>query len=143
MTSLSGFTIYTDGAARGNPGPAAAAFLVLENGKIVHKHSSFLGTQTNNQAEYQAIISALKNTKQFTKKHIQIYSDSELIVKQLNGEFQVKSPRLRGLYQEVITRIRDYSSVEFFHVPRTNPWIKKVDKLCNEELDRRRIIKSS
>ena len=129
------FSIFTDGAARGNPGPAAAAFLFLHNEKILHKRNFFLGNQTNNQAEYQAIIKALEVAKGYTKESIVLFSDSELVIKQLKGEYKVKSPHLRTLYHEVITQIKYFSSVKFTHAPRTNSWIKKADKLCNELLN--------
>ncbi len=129
------FSIFTDGAARGNPGLAAAAFLLVQEGVLIHSDSSFLGTRTNNQAEYQAIIIALENTKKFTKGDISIYSDSELVIKQLNGEYQVKNPQLKVLYQKVKKKSLAFSSTKFLHVPRTNLWIRKADKLCNEILN--------
>ncbi|PWI48997.1 ribonuclease H [Candidatus Heimdallarchaeota archaeon B3_Heim] len=125
------FSIFTDGAARGNPGPAAAAFLLVQNEKLLHKQNFFLGNRTNNQAEYQAIIKALEVAKGYTKDSIVLFSDSELVIKQLKGEYKVKSPHLRTLNHEVITQIKYFSSVKFIHAPRTNSWIKKADKLCN------------
>jgi ribonuclease HI len=132
------FSIFTDGAARGNPGLAAAAFLLVREGVLIHSDSSFLGTRTNNQAEYQAIIIALENAKKFTKGSISIYSDSELVIKQLNGEYQVKNPQLKILHKEVMKKTRYFSSIKFVHLPRTNPWIKKADKLCNEILSQKK-----
>ncbi|MHA1976780.1 MAG: ribonuclease HI family protein [Candidatus Hodarchaeales archaeon] len=135
MISPIKFSIFTDGAARGNPGPAAAAFLFVQRDKIIFQQNYFLGTQTNNQAEYQAIIKALETAKEYTKEDIVLYSDSELVIKQLTGEYQVKSPHLKDLYREVMTRVQYYSSIKFSHIPRTNPWIKVADKLCNDLLN--------
>ncbi|MHA2108867.1 MAG: ribonuclease HI family protein, partial [Candidatus Hodarchaeales archaeon] len=101
MKSASNFSIFTDGAARGNPGPAAAAFLFVKNDRIVHQQNYFLGNQTNNQAEYQAIIKALEIAKEYTNESIILASDSELVIKQLNGEYKVKNPHLRILYRKV------------------------------------------
>ena len=135
--STSDFSIFTDGAARGNPGPATAAFLFVQNEKILHKRSFFLGNQTNNQAEYRAIIKALEIAKEYTKENIVLLSDSELVIKQLNGEYQVKNPTLKTLFREVMTQLKFFSSVKFTHVSRTNSWIKKADKVCNELLNQR------
>ena len=135
MNSTSKISIFTDGAARGNPGPAAAAFLFIQNEKVVHQQNYLLGNQTNNQAEYQAIIKALENAKKYAKEDIALFSDSELVIKQISGEYQVKSPHLKNLYREVKTLIRYFSSIKFSHVPRSNSWIKLADKLCNELLN--------
>ncbi len=136
MKSASNFSIFTDGAARGNPGPAAAAFLFVKNDRIVHQQNYFLGNQTNNQAEYQAIIKALEIAKEYTNESIILASDSELVIKQLNGEYKVKNPHLRILYRKVKHYLQFYSSVKFLHVPRTNQWIKQADKLCNDLLNK-------
>ena len=129
------FIVYTDGASRGNPGPAAAAFVFLQNYKIVFKQSFFLGTTTNNQAEYQAIIKALIKVQDFIKTNIVFFSDSELVIKQLNGEYRVTKPHLQVLKEETMKLVREYTNVRFKHVSRQNKWIKYVDKLCNLILD--------
>ncbi|MHA1156875.1 MAG: ribonuclease HI family protein, partial [Candidatus Heimdallarchaeota archaeon] len=74
--------IYVDGASRGNPGPAASAFLFIHNDSVIHEEYEFIGTATNNTAEYQAIINALKVAEKFSRGHIQVYSDSNLAVQQ-------------------------------------------------------------
>jgi ribonuclease HI len=76
--------IYTDGAARGNPGPAAYAFLFVHNNIIIHKGFGYIGTATNNTAEYKAIINALKTAEKFHRGHLQVFSDSNLAVQQIN-----------------------------------------------------------
>ena len=133
--STEDFFIYTDGASRGNPGPAAAAFIFVQNEEIIFKQNIFLGTQTNNQAEYHAIIKALIKAIELTHRKLTVYSDSELVIKQLNGEYRVTKPHLKELYDEVCEK-KDYTTgIAFVHVPRSNRWIKLADKLCNQILN--------
>ncbi|MHA1148726.1 MAG: ribonuclease HI family protein [Promethearchaeota archaeon] len=130
--------IYVDGASRGNPGPAAYAFILLdENGKQFHQGFGYIGEKTNNSAEYIAIFNALKAAKKFKAKYLQIYSDSQLVVKQLKGEFKINKPHLRDLHKEVILELKNYKTVEFFNVRRTDPNIQKCDELCNKCLDKK------
>ena len=127
--------IYTDGAARGNPGPAACAFLFVHNDKIIYEESNYIGTATNNSAEYKAIIHALKAAEKFHKGHLQVYSDSNLAVQQINNKWKINYPHLAKLYRTVHQLCENYKKVEFFHVGRNNPYIQKCDTLCNERLD--------
>jgi len=128
--------IYTDGAARGNPGPAAYAFLFVHNDSIIHQESGYLGTATNNTAEYKAIINALKAAEKFHKGHIQIFSDSNLIIQQINRKWKINYPHLSKLCIEVYQLCEKYEKVEFFHVSRNNRYIQECDKLCNSQLDK-------
>ena len=127
--------IYVDGASRGNPGPAASAFLIVHNDKIIHDECDFIGTATNNTAEYRAIINALKVAEEFSRGHIQVYSDSNLAVQQINKKWKINYPHLSKMCREVYKLCEKYEKVEFFHVGRNNPYIQKCDKLCNERLD--------
>ncbi len=127
--------IYTDGAARGNPGPAAFAFLFVHNDEIIHEGSNYIGTATNNTAEYQAIINALKTAERFHRGHLQVYSDSNLAVQQINKKWKINEPHLSKLCSEVYRLCEKYEKVEFFHVGRSNPYIKRCDTLCNERLN--------
>ena len=126
--------IYTDGGARGNPGPAAAGFVV--GGK---EYGEYLGERTNNYAEYQAVILALKKAKHlFGKKkaaglEVEVRTDSELIVRQLNREYKVKEPELQPLFVEVLNLALDFKSVVFVHVPREQN--RAADRLVNRALD--------
>ena len=79
--------IYVDGASRGNPGPAASAFLSIHDGNIIHEECLFIGTATNNTAEYRAIINALKTVERFSRGHLQVYSDSNLAIQQITKKF--------------------------------------------------------
>ena len=127
--------IYVDGAARGNPGPAASAFLIVQNDKIIHDECEFIGTSTNNTAEYRAIINALKTAERFSRGHVQVFSDSNLAIQQINKKWKINYPHLSKLCGEVYKLTEKYEKVEFFHVRRNNPYIQKCDKLCNDRLD--------
>jgi len=127
--------IYVDGASRGNPGPAASAFLLVHNDTVIHDECDFIGSATNNIAEYQAIINALKVAERFSRGHIQVYSDSNLAIQQINKKWKINYPHLAKLCREVYKLCKKYEQVEFFHVGRNNPYIQKCDTLCNERLD--------
>jgi len=129
--------IYSDGASRGNPGPSAIAFVILtEDGKILKRHSEYVGVRTNNQAEYEALISALESASELTSQEVVCYLDSELVVKHLNGEFQVRSSKLKTLWLRVRGLEQRFQKIIFKHVPRTENYIQEVDWLANQTLDR-------
>jgi ribonuclease HI len=128
-------SLYCDGASRGNPGPAgAAALLVDENGEVIVELSRFLDIATNNQAEYQALISGLEVAEQIGVKRLQIYSDSELVVKQLLGEYRVRHPRLRPLFKEALSRLQHFDEYAIVHVARECN--QHADRLAGEAIDR-------
>ena len=134
-----GLIIHTDGGARGNPGPAACAFIAEKNGNVVHKESKFLGPMTNNQAEYQGLILALRWLSKFIIANhapvVTVHMDSELIVKQLSGAYRVKDEELRGLFFEVGSSIKKIQpKIIFKNVPRSKN--KLADFLVNQELDK-------
>ena len=94
-------TIHTDGASRGNPGAAAYAYVIARDGQPPIEEADCLGRMTNNQAEYTALVRALEHALELGTHHrLLIHSDSELMVKQMNGEYRVKNEELRGLYEE-------------------------------------------
>ncbi|MHC4842648.1 MAG: ribonuclease HI family protein, partial [Planctomycetota bacterium] len=94
--------IYTDGGSRGNPGPSAAAFTLNDaQGKQIAAKAFYLGETTNNVAEYTSVLKALECAKQYNRQRISIFSDSELLVHQLNGKYKVKSENIRPLFEEV------------------------------------------
>ncbi len=128
--------IYTDGAARGNPGSAACAYIIIKDGDIIKQSSEFIGHSTNNTAEYHAIINALKDAEKYTRWEIKIFSDSELVIRQINKEYRIKKTHLSQLCSEVYLLVQKFEKVEFFHVGRENKFIKQADKLCNDCLDR-------
>ncbi len=128
--------IYTDGAARGNPGLAAYIFLFVHNNTVIHQGSGYIGTTTNNTSEYKAIINALKAAETFHRGHIHIISDSNLAVQKINRKWKINYPNLSELCSEVYQLSKKYKKVEFFHVRRKNKYIQQCDKLCNSQLDK-------
>ncbi|HEY2786406.1 MAG TPA: ribonuclease HI family protein [Fimbriiglobus sp.] len=126
-------TVHIDGAARGNPGPAACAFVLDRPGEPVVERAERLGTATNNVAEYTALLAALDAAAELGVKSLRVFSDSELLVKQMNGEYRVKNPDLQSLYAEAQTLVRRFDAVTLTHVRREQN--KRADELCNEVLD--------
>lgn len=134
---LSKLTVYCDGGARGNPGIAASAFVVLDGSKVIHYSSRFLGVETNNVAEYSAVNDALEwlLEKHSGKKEIKFYLDSELIVNQLSGKYKIKSPKLIPLAAKAKRLEKELQSdVSYNHVSRNKN--KIADELVNKELDK-------
>lgn len=132
---LKHLTFYSDGGSRGNPGPAAIAFVMLsDDGCIQKKYSHFIGIHTNNQSEYKALIAALKFASNKSEE-VTCYLDSELVVKQLNGEYSVKNNQLRLLWREVQELKKIFKKTIFINVPRTNIHLQKADTLLNIKLD--------
>jgi len=131
--------IYTDGASRGNPGPSAYAFVFVSKNdkKVIYKEADYLGETTNNKAEYHAIINALDKAAEYTRGDIEVYSDSQLAIKQINREYRIKNDELQKLCDKVYSLKERYASVKFIHVPRENEFIRIADKMCNEVLDER------
>ena len=128
-------TAYTDGGSRGNPGPAGYGVLLQgEDGTMVAELSEFLGIHSNNVAEYSALLGALEYALAHGHSHLRIISDSELMVKQIRGQYSVKSPDLRPLYEEARRRISKLQGFEIQHVLRGKN--KKADQLANDAMDR-------
>jgi ribonuclease HI len=128
--------IYTDGACRGNPGPGALAFIILDvKGNVLLKHRHFIGETTNNVAEYRALIAALERARKLGNE-VSCFSDSKLVVSQLRGEYKVKKKHLKVLFEKAKSLERKFKKVEYKNVRRTDPNIRKVDRMVNEVLDR-------
>ncbi len=127
--------INTDGGARGNPGPAGIGVVIKsENGQILGNFKQYIGEATNNCAEYKALILALQETVKISKETVlEIRMDSELIVRQMQGQYKIKEPSLKLLAAEVIKLIKNFKNVTFRHVPREQN--KEADKLVNEAID--------
>jgi ribonuclease HI len=133
--------IYTDGGSRGNPGKAGIGVVFCnEKDQIIKKFGEYLGDNlTNNDAEYKAIIFALKKFKAVFGKAItetsdvEIRADSELVVKQLNGEYRLQDPKIQQFFIEIWNLKFDFQSVKFKHIPREKN--KEADRLVNEALD--------
>jgi ribonuclease HI len=134
-------TVHIDGASRGNPGDAAYAVVIqMPNGTIV-EDSGVLGKETNNIAEYTALLRALEKAKELALTSLTIHSDSELLVKQMNGEYKVKNADLKWLYDEAQRLMKDFARVQVVHVRRENN--RRADELCNLVLDGQRPTKPS
>ena len=135
---MSNVTIFTDGGARGNPGPAGAGAVVYKGKKKVAEVSEFLGIQTNNWAEYEALILALEAARKTLEKKVPdvaVKMDSELIVKQMQGEYRVKHPELKTQYQRARRLIEEsFPNISFTHIPREKNY--EADQLANDAMDR-------
>lgn len=135
------YTIHADGGARGNPGPAGAGALIRDEfGNAVGAVSEYLGTRTNNYAEYEAVIRAfttlaeLVREKERGETSVEVKMDSELVIKQMRGEYKVKHPDMKSQHARLLRAIRDFGAVSFAHVPREQN--KDADALANEAMDR-------
>jgi len=126
--------IKTDGGARGNPGPAGAGVIISQNnGQELFAGGFFLGNATNNVAEYMGIVHALELASQLGGTKLEIFCDSELVVKQINGQYRVKNANLRKYYQQVIKLIKKFSGFTISHIYRQDN--KDADAMVNQALD--------
>ena len=126
--------IYTDGASRGNPGPAAVGVVFgLKDGPALCVHSEAIGRATNNVAEYRAVVIALEHCRRWKVDRVHLLMDSELIVRQLHGAYRVKSPDLRPLYQQVVFLSRGLREFKVRHVRREEN--AHADAMANRALD--------
>lgn len=135
MSTSRTFEINIDGAARGNPGPAAFAYVIAHDGEPVLEEAGRLGTATNNVAEYTALVRALGRAAELGGKRLVVRSDSELLVKQMRGEYKVKNAALKELYDEAKELVAQFDTVTLQHVRREQN--RQADKLCNDVLDGR------
>jgi ribonuclease HI len=126
--------LFTDGGARGNPGPAAYGFVLeTEDGTVLAAEGEAIGVATNNVAEYSVLVAGLKKALELHVPDVEVVSDSELLVKQMRGEYRVKNEALRALFVEASALARDLASVEYRHVKRAHNEL--ADRLVNEALD--------
>lgn len=125
---------YTDGASRGNPGPAAiGAILKDTKGNLLARISQRIGSTTNNQAEYRAVIAALKKAISLGAREVELRADSELVIKQINGKYRVKKAALRPPYQEVVRLIGLLENFRAVSIPRAQN--SEADRLANMAFD--------
>ncbi len=132
---MSKIIIYTDGGARNNPGPAGAGVFIID-GKKTTEVKKFLGSQTNNWAEYEAVILALTEAKRLglNGREIEVRADSLLVVEQLSGRWKIKEPALKVQHAKVRALIAsDFPRIRFIHVPREEN--AEADRLVNEAVD--------
>ncbi len=127
-------TLWTDGGARGNPGPAAYGYVLeADNGTVLAAHGEAIGTATNNVAEYRALIAGLEKAVELAVDELEVVSDSELLVKQMRREYKVKKETLRALHEEASDLARSLGSVRYRAVRREHNEL--ADRLVNEALD--------
>ena len=128
--------LFTDGAARGTPGPAGAgAVIISPDGHVVAKVGKYLGETTSNVAEYTGLILGLKRAKAMGLRELEVLADSELIVKQLSGEYQVKADHLRPLHDEAKALIAGFDKIDLRHIPREEN--EAADEMSNRAIDLR------
>jgi ribonuclease HI len=140
MSNVDVYTIYTDGGSRKNPGPAAIGYVIEGEGIRRVEHGEYIGIATNNVAEYTAAIFSLTKLKTLigaeraSAAHVRIMADSELLVRQVNGEYKVKDAELKKLFVDLYNARQDFAKVTFTHVRREHN--KDADRMVNEALDR-------
>jgi ribonuclease HI len=127
--------VHVDGGARGNPGPAAAACVIsTPEGEILGEHGELLGETTNNVAEYRALLLGLHHARELGVSDVEVVNDSELIAKQINGQYKVKHPAMRPLYLDAMSALRGFERWTVRTVPRAQN--AQADALVNAALDR-------
>jgi ribonuclease HI len=129
--------LWTDGAARGNPGPAGAGIMLkTAAGEVLAAEGAFLGHTTNNVAEYRALLLGLERALELGVRRVEVRADSELLIKQLKGEYRVRSEGLRPLYEQAQGLLRRFDATRLLHVRREHN--AEADRLANEGIDRER-----
>ena len=126
--------IYTDGAARGNPGPAGAGWVISDpKGDPLAENKKYLGELTNNQAEYQALLLAIQEAQKMGAKKLALHADSELMVRQIKGEYKVKNEGLKPLFKEALLILSKFEGYSIAYIPREKNAM--ADQLANEAID--------
>lgn len=127
-------TTFTDGGARGNPGPAGTGVVLKSNGENIFAKGEYIGETTNNQAEYRALVSALEKCKEFGAEEVNCFLDSELLVKQMNRQYKVRDANLAVHFVKAVQISQNFRKITFTHIPREKN--KEADALVNEAIDR-------
>lgn len=129
--------VYTDGASRGNPGPASYGFTISdEGGKLLVEVGEYIGIATNNVAEYKAVLGALEKIKEKfsqTSSHVEVFADSKLVAEQLSGRYKIKSPHLKLIIVQIKQLESEIGNVVYNHIPRAKN--AEADRLANKALD--------
>jgi len=141
MTPSVAWSLYVDGASRGNPGKAGAGVYIFSSDKKMIKRGYYLGLKTNNQAEYLALLLGLYTVKQQIKKGdtLAVYSDSQLLVRQLNGMYRIKSPELVPLHTLAMMLLRELKGTINHIMREKNP---VADAMANEGIDKKQVVPS-
>ena len=128
--------MYSDGGSRGNPGKSAYAIVVTTGGKVVHEHAEFLGIHTNNYAEYRGLIAGISKALELGADEVEFVMDSQLVIRQMTGQYRVKSPDMLALHEDAKNLASMIPKVTFTNVRRSERLIPRADALLNAEMDR-------
>ncbi len=129
-------TTYSDGGARGNPGPAAIGVVICDaKGRVLKEHSDLIGRATNNVAEYCGLLGALALAHLLGASEVDAFLDSEVVCRQMTGAYRVKAEHLKQLLAAAHEEAGKFEKVTYRHVPRTHPMIERADRLVNLALD--------
>lgn len=132
----SNLKVYTDAASRKNPGPAAIAYSIYDfSGNLLDQKGKYIGEHTNNVAEYKAIIAGLEAASKYSSGEVECFSDSALVVNQMNQKNKVRKKHLKELFMEVKQKEKFFQKVKYYHLRREHPMISKMDKLANKTLN--------
>lgn len=136
------FQLFTDGGSRGNPGDSAYAYIIRDqDGHEIASGSDYLGKMTNNEAEYHGLLAGLKEVLRRGGSEIEVFMDSELVIKQLKGQYQVKAANLAPLNREAVEILSRMKAAKVHHVPRENEIITKADAMVNWTLDQHNLAR--
>lgn len=126
--------VASDGAARGNPGPAGAGAVLFDaEGNVLERLGRSLGRQTNNVAEYQGLLLGVRRAAELGAEELEVVADSELMIRQLSGRYQVRNPALRRLHEEAVALLKGFRKVKLIHVPRAKN--VEADEMSNRAID--------
>ncbi len=129
--------IYIDGASSGNPGPSGIGVIIMREGEVIKNISRFIGNTTNNVAEYSALIYGLQEALILNAKVVKVNTDSQLLCRQVNKDYKVKSPNIVGLYSQVTHLVQGFKKFSVIHIPRENN--KGADKLATKAIKNRQV----
>ena len=132
--ALAPLRVFSDGAARGNPGPAGAGAVITDaQGHVLARLGHYLGRQTNNVAEYQGLLLGLRRAQEMGAREVEVRADSQLMIRQLKGEYAVRNATLKPLHAEALRLLRGFSRFELTHVPREQNAL--ADEMSNRAID--------
>ena len=126
------FILYTDGASSSNPGPSGIGFVVYKNDKKIFEGSKYIGISTNNQAEYTALVEGLRFLISKNIKEVNVFLDSQLVVKQLNGAYKVRNTYIKKLFYRVVSLMKEFKGISTKYIPREKN--KEADKLAKSAI---------
>jgi ribonuclease HI len=130
--------LYTDGGARGNPGPAAIAYAIFDStGTMIEKGAKYIGERTNNEAEYEAILWGLEKVRERSCGSIRVVTDSELVARQISGEYKARDRRMQIYVEKIAVNRKLFDMFEVVHARRSDDRVGLVDGLVNDELERK------